>query len=73
MGRRLGRFVPALSWVPAYQRAWLTRDAIAGLAEAGPGRLAGSDHVPQAQAGRERGQVGLLGQPRQVAVAGVVG
>lgn len=30
-GARLARFVPALSWVPAYQRAWLTRDAVAGF------------------------------------------
>jgi SulP family sulfate permease len=28
---RLARFVPALSWGRAYQRAWLTRDAIAGF------------------------------------------
>jgi|HubBroStandDraft_3_1064219.scaffolds.fasta_scaffold07104_2 SulP family sulfate permease len=28
---RLTRFVPALSWARAYQRAWLTRDAIAGF------------------------------------------
>jgi len=27
----LARFVPALSWVPRYQRSWLTRDAIAGF------------------------------------------
>jgi sulfate permease, SulP family len=28
---RLARFVPALSWAPAYKPAWLTRDAIAGF------------------------------------------
>ena len=28
---RLARFVPALSWARAYQRTWLTRDAIAGF------------------------------------------
>ena len=28
---RLARFVPVLSWGRAYQRAWLTRDAIAGF------------------------------------------
>jgi sulfate permease, SulP family len=28
---RLGRFVPALSWGRAYQRAWLTRDLVAGF------------------------------------------
>ncbi len=28
---RLTRFVPALSWARAYQRAWFTRDAIAGF------------------------------------------
>lgn len=28
---RAARFIPALSWVPAYQQAWLTRDAIAGF------------------------------------------
>jgi len=27
----LARFVPALSWVPGYQRSWLGRDAIAGF------------------------------------------
>jgi sulfate permease, SulP family len=27
----LARFVPALSWVPAYKPAWLTRDAVAGF------------------------------------------
>jgi sulfate permease, SulP family len=31
LGTRVARFVPALSWVPAYQRAWLPRDAIAGF------------------------------------------
>jgi sulfate permease, SulP family len=30
-GARLARFVPALSWGRAYQRAWLTRDLIAGF------------------------------------------
>jgi sulfate permease, SulP family len=28
---RLGRFVPALSWGREYQRAWLTRDLVAGF------------------------------------------
>src|ERR1700734_3485801 len=28
---RLARFVPVLSWGPAYQRAWLTRDLVAGF------------------------------------------
>jgi high affinity sulfate transporter 1 len=28
---RLGRAVPILSWLPSYQRAWLGRDAIAGV------------------------------------------
>ena len=28
---RLARFVPALSWGRAYQRAWVTKDAIAGF------------------------------------------
>ena len=27
----LARFVPALSWLPGYQRGWLTSDAIAGF------------------------------------------
>ena len=27
----LARFVPALSWLPSYQRGWLTSDAIAGF------------------------------------------
>ena len=27
----LARFVPALSWVPGYQRSWLGKDAIAGF------------------------------------------
>src|SRR5271154_2040004 len=28
---RLGRFVPALSWARGYQRAWLSRDLVAGF------------------------------------------
>jgi SulP family sulfate permease len=31
LGARLARYVPALSWVPAYKPAWLTRDAVAGF------------------------------------------
>src|SRR5215470_15919257 len=28
---RLARFVPAVSWLPRYQREWLARDSIAGF------------------------------------------
>ena len=35
----LRRYVPILGWLPAYQRAWLTRDVLAGVTITDSGRL----------------------------------
>ena len=67
---RLGRYVPVVRWLPNYKRAWLGRDAIAGIAVASvavPTALgyAGIAHVPV--------QVGLYALPAALLLYAIFG